>query len=97
MEFSIELLEKLLKDKKAEIQTGVFLCCDKGLIKPTVSLNNDNNVVIEFEAPFTYLHVEKLGPKRLLNLIKPRIESVTITPKSFNVKLSSLGIWEFER
>lgn len=96
MNFGIETLENLLKEKKVEIQEGVFLCCDKQLIHLDIFLR-EGNIVVEFNAPFTYLHVEKLGPKKLLNLVSPRVESVTITPKSYIVKLSSLGEWEFER
>ena len=96
MNFSLETLETLLKDRKVEVQEGVFVCCDKQLIHLDMYLKN-GSVVIEFAAPFTYLHVEKLGPKKLLNLVKPRVESLTITPTSYLVKLSSLGEWEFER
>jgi len=96
MEFNLKLLEELLKNKKVEIQPGVFICCDEGVIKPTILLKG-GDLVIQFDAPFTYLHVEKLGPKKLLNLVKPRIESVRFTEKSILAKLSSLGEWEFER
>lgn len=96
MNFGLETLEGLLKDKKVEIQEGVFLCCEKQLIHLDIFLK-EGNIVIEFNAPFTYLNVEKIGPKRLLNLVSPRVESITITPKSYIVKLSSLGNWELER
>jgi hypothetical protein len=57
----------------------------------------DGNVVVEFSAPFTYVLITKLGPKRLLNLVKPRVESITITPKSYILKLSTFGNYEVER
>lgn len=96
MNFGIETIETLLKEQKVEIQEGVFLCCDKQLIHLDILLR-DGNIVVEFASPFTYLHVEKLGIKKLMNVIRPRVESVTITDKSYDVKLSSLGTWSFER
>lgn len=96
MNFGIETLETLLKEQKVEVQEGVFLCCDKQLIHLDIVLR-DGNIVVEFNAPFTYLLVTKLGVKQLLNIVKPRVESVTITPKSFIIKLSTLGSWEIER
>lgn len=96
MNFGIETLETLLKEKKVELQEGVFLCCDKQLIHLDIFLK-EGNIVVEFNAPFTYLLVTKLGVKQLLNLVSPRVESVTITPKSYIVKLSTLGSWEIER
>lgn len=96
MEFNLNTLETLIKVGKVEIQEGVFLTCEKHEIKLSMYVKDDN-VVIEFDAPFVYLHVEKLGIKKLLNVINPRVESIIITDKSYNVKLSSLGNWEFDR
>lgn len=96
MNYDLSLLEKLLKDKQVEIQDGVLICCEQQLIHLDIYLKNDN-IVIEFAAPFTYLLVKKIGVKRLLNLVKPRIESITITPKSYIIKLSTIGDYEIER
>ena len=97
MEFNLDMLQSLLVNKKVQVQEGVFLCSDSSTIKTVITVNDEQEVVIEFDAPFTYLHVEKLGPKKLLNLVKPRVEVITISAKSIKVKLSSLGEWEFER
>lgn len=97
MEFNLDTLQALLVDKKVQVDDGVFLCSDSSTIKTVITVNDDKEIVIEFDAPFTYLHVEKLGPKKLLNLVKPRVEIITISTKSIKVKLSSLGEWEFER
>lgn len=96
MEFNLKTLETLVKEKKVEIQDGVFLTCENQEIKIHMYLK-DGNVRIDFEAPFICLHVEKLGPKKLLNLVNPRVEYIIIKEKSFDVKLSSLGNWEFDR
>lgn len=96
MKYDISSLEALLKDGKLEVQDGVFVICEKKIIHLDIYLKGEN-VVIEFGIPFTYLHVEKLGPKKLLNLVSPRIESLTITPASYIVELSTFGKWEFER
>jgi hypothetical protein len=94
MDFSPKFLKTLLKDGCVELQDGVFLVSDGKVLKPTIYLKDDA-LIIEFEAPFLYLHVEKLGPKKLLNLVKPRVEYIKITDKSKLVKLSTLGEWEF--
>lgn len=96
MVYDIGLLEQLLKNKQVEVQDGVSICCDKQLIHLDIYLKNDN-IVIEFTAPFTYILITKLGPKRLLNIVRPRIESITITPKSYILKLSTFGDYEVER
>lgn len=97
MEFNLDTLQSLLVDKKVQVQEGVFLCSDSSTVKAVMTVNDNKEIVIDFDAPFTYLHVEKLGPKKLLNLVKPRVEVITISDKSIKVKLSSLGEWEFER
>jgi hypothetical protein len=97
MEFNLATVQELLSKNKVQVEEGVFLCSDSATIRAVITLNDDNEIVIDFDAPFTYLHVEKLGPKKLLNLVKPRVEVITISDKSIKVKLSSLGEWEFER
>lgn len=96
MKYDISSLEALLKDGKLEVQDGVFIVCEKKIVHLDMYLKGEN-IVIEFAAPFTYLLVTKLSVKRLLNVVKPRIESLTITPKSYIIKLSTLGEWEVER
>ena len=92
----LTLLETLLKTGKVEIHEGVSILSEKQLIKSSVYLK-DGEVVIEFDAPFLYLHVDKLGPKKLVNLVKPRIETIVIKEKSIAVTLSTIGTWEFDR
>lgn len=96
MEFNITSVKTLLRDGQLEVQDGTFLVSDQKNLKFSIYMK-DEDLIIDFEAPFLYLHVTKLGVKRLLNVIKPRVESITVTDKSYNVKLSSLGTWEFAR
>ena len=93
MDFSPNVLKELLKNGRVEIQEGVFLVSDGKALKPTIYVKDDA-LIIEFEAPFLYLHVEKLSTKRILNLVKPRVEYIKITDTSTLVKLSTLGEWE---
>ena len=92
----LTLLEDLINSGKAEIQDGVFLVSEEKMIKPVIYGKN-SEVVIDFDAPFVYLHVTKLGPKRLVNLVNPRVEHIVIKKTSIEVKISTLGTWEFER
>lgn len=98
MEFKlgIDEIQKLVCEKRLEVQDGVYLCADEGVVKPTL-YGKDNNLVIEFEAPFPYVYVTKLGPKKLANLVKPRVEKITVKPKTFVIELSTLGEMEIER
>jgi len=93
VDFNAKILKELLKIGRVEIQEGVFLVSDGKVLKPTVYVKEDA-LIIEFEAPFLYLHITKLGPKRLLNLVKPRVEYIKSTATSTVVKLSTLGEWE---
>lgn len=95
--FGLDELEKLLRDKKLEVQDGVFVCADEGVCKPTLFVGDDGFLHVEFEAPFMYLHVTKLGPKKLANLVKPRVLKIVFKKDTILVSLSSLGDWEFDR
>lgn len=95
MSFKIEDLKELLIHGKFEVQSGVFLICENKVLSPKVYMSSDGEaIVIEFEAPFMYLHITKLGPKQLLNIIRPRVEYIKIKENSTLVKLSTLGEWE---
>lgn len=93
MNFDINSLKTLLKTGALEVQDGVMLVSDHNQLSPKIYMK-DEDLIIEFEAPFLYLHIEKLGPKKLLNLVKPRVEYIKSTPISTVVKLSTLGEWE---
>lgn len=93
MDFNITSLKKLLKEGSLEVQDGVSLISENKNLKPIIYVSDDN-LIVEFEAPFLYLHVTKIGPKRLLNLVKPRVEYIKFKPDSTVVKLSTLGEWE---
>lgn len=95
MEFNEDSVIKLLTEKKLEVAEGVFLHCSDEINMKVYE--KDGNVIIEFSAPFAYVHVESFGPKRLLNLVKPRVEYVKLTPKSRVIKLSSLPEIEVEK
>lgn len=96
MNFDINSLKTLLKTGALEVQDGVMLVSDHNQLSPKIYMK-DEDLIIEFEAPFLYLHIEKLGVKKLLNLINPRVESITITDKSYDVKISTLGTWKFAK
>lgn len=93
MNFDINSLKTLLKTGALEVQDGVMLVSDHNSLSPKIYMK-DEDLIIEFEAPFLYLHVTKLGIKRVLNIVNPRVEYIKITPTSTVVKLSTLGEWE---
>jgi hypothetical protein len=93
MDFNIASVKLLLQNGQLEVQDGVSLISENKNLKPVIYVSG-NDLIVEFEAPFLYLHVTKIGPKRLLNLVKPRVEYIKFKPDSTVVKLSTLGEWE---
>lgn len=95
MATSLKDFEKLIKEKELEVSDGVYIIC-KEEIKLSI-FEDDGAVVIKFDAPFPYLLVKKLGPKQLLNLVEPKIESIRIREESINIGLSSFPDFEIKR
>ena len=87
--------ETLIKLKELEVSDGVYVICKEEL---KLSIFEDKGaVVIKFDAPFPYLLVKKLGPKQLMNLVEPKIESVLIKDKSITISLSNFPDFEIKR
>ena len=94
MEFNLNSLRQLILNKSVEISDGVNLL-SSGEINLKIYANDDD-VIISFDAPFPYVHVTKVGPKKLLNLIKPRVEYIKLRSNSKVLKLSSIPEVEIE-
>lgn len=94
---SLKDFETLVKTRELEVEDGVFIHCGEE-IKLSIFHNKENDsVIIKFDAPFAYLRVKKLGPKRLVNLLDPKIELVEIKEKSIRIELSNFPDFEIER
>jgi hypothetical protein len=91
----IDLFEQLVKNKTVEVSDGVNVKCGDE-INLTISSHNDE-VVIKFGSPAVQVFISKMGPLRLLNAVRPTIESITITDKSFKVSVDNAPDMEVKR
>jgi len=91
----IDLFEELVKNKTVEVSDGVNIRCGDE-INLVVSSHNDE-VVIRFGSPAVQVFISKMGPLRLLNAVRPTIESITITDKSFKISVDNAPDMEVKR
>ncbi len=83
----VSVLEKLIKNRFVEISDGVELKCGEEINISIFSKNDE--IVIKFGSPAVQVHVTKMGPMRLLNLVRPTVKSVTITEKSYKISVDN--------
>ena len=95
MELGLKEFEQFIKTKELEISDGVFLVCKEEV--RLVIYAKDDTVIVEFEAPFAYLLVKKIGPKRLLNVLEPKVKQICIKESSIVIQLSNFPDFEIER
>ncbi len=91
----IDLFEELIKNKTVEVSDGVNIKCSDE-INLTISSHNDE-VVIKFGSPAVQVFITKMGPMRLLNAVRPTIQSITITDKSFKISVDNAPDMEVAR
>lgn len=88
MDFNfLEIFETLVLEHKVEVKEGVVLTCGDE-INPKI-YRKDGKVVIEFGAPFPYLHITKMGLD-ISNLVKPKVNKIELTKTNINIWLSIL-------
>ena len=84
MEFGLAQLDELLVKKQLQIEDGVKLVCgDK--ICPVI-YRDGQTTVIEFDAPFIYVLIEKLGKINIFD-IKRKINKIIIGEKSITIDI----------
>jgi len=86
MEFNLDTLETLLKTKELQLEDGVKLVCGEK-IRPVLSYAN-GVTSIEFESPFVYIVLEKLGKINIFD-IKRKINRIEIGPKTITLVIDS--------
>ena len=84
----IAMLEELVKNKTVEVSDGVNLRCGDEINLSILSKNGE--VVIKFGSPAVQVFVTKMGLVRLLNAVRPTVESITITDRSFKISLDNV-------
>ncbi len=79
--------EKLVKDKASEVSPGVELRCGSEINLRI--FEEDGNVVVKFGSPAVHVFITKLGPLQLLNAVRPTVNKIIITEKSFIIRLDN--------
>jgi hypothetical protein len=91
----IDLFEQLVKNKTVEVSDGVNIKCGDEI--NLVISEEDGNPVIKFGSPAVQVYITKMGPMRLLNAVRPTIQSITITDKSFKISVDNAPDMEVAR
>lgn len=91
----IDLFEELVNNKTVEVSDGVNIKCGDE-INLVISSEN-GNPVIKFGSPAVQVYISKMGPMRLLNAVRPTIQSITITDKSFKISVDNAPDMEVAR
>ncbi len=91
----IDLFEELIKNKTVEVSDGVNIKCGDEI--NLVISSEDGNPVIKFGSPAVQVFITKMGPMRLLNAVRPTIQSITITDKSFKISVDNAPDMEVAR
>jgi hypothetical protein len=91
----IDLFEQLVKNKTVEVSDGVNIKCGDEI--NLVISEEDGNPVIKFGSPAVQVYITKMGPMRLLNAVRPTIQSITITHKSFKIGVDNAPDIEVSR
>lgn len=91
----ISIFEELVKNKTVEVSDGVVMKCGDE-INLTI-FSKDNEVVIKVGSPAVQVFISKMGPMRLLNAVRPTLESITITDKSYKISVDNAPDMEVSR
>jgi len=83
----VSILEKLIKDRSVEISDGVQLKCGEE-INVSIFAKGDE-VVMKFGSPAVQIYVTRMGVLRLLNIIRPTLEFLTISKKSYKISVDN--------
>ena len=88
-------LFSLFKERKLEVKTGVFIELGEE-INNKIYLENDL-LIIKFESPFPYVHVTELGPIKLKNIVRPKVDSISINESGImKIILNNFMDFEFD-
>lgn len=91
----IDIFTKLVVDKVADISDGVQIKCGDE-INLVISEEN-GNPVIKFGSPAVQVYISKMGPMRLLNAVRPTLQSITVTDNSFKISVDNAPDIEVSR
>ncbi len=92
---TVSSLEELSKKREFEISPGVELKCGEEI---NLSIfQRGSNTVIKFGSPAVHVHVSKMGPLNLVNALRPTVEEIVITDKTYKIVLDNAPDIEVNR
>ena len=93
----VNMLEDLVKNKSAEVSDGVTLKCGEEINLSIFKHESVDAVVIKFHSPSVRVEISKMGPLNLVNALRPTVESITITKKSYKISVDNAPDVEVSR
>lgn len=83
----VALVENLTKNREVEVAPGVVLKCGEEINLSIFS--RDGHMVIKFGSPAVRVHISKMGPMNLINALRPTIQEIVVTDKSYKIVLDN--------
>jgi DUF1009 family protein len=90
------MFEKLVLDGQVEID-GQDVTIKRGAEINVKIYAEDGHVVIKFGSPPLQLRVNKIGPKKLVNMLRPTLQEVQIHKDRYSVLSDNCPDIDFER
>jgi hypothetical protein len=91
----VKVLEELITKKRCQISDGVFLSC--GHEVNLRIFNDDGEVKISVGSPSLNVEIHKMGMITLSKMLRPTIESVTITKDAYIISVDNAPDIEVKR
>jgi len=83
----VALVENLANKKEVEVAPGVMLKCGEEINLSIFS--RDGHMVIKFGSPAVRVYISKMGPMNLINALRPTIQEIVVTDKTYKIVLDN--------
>ena len=91
----VKVLEELITKKRCQISDGVFLVCGHEVNLRIFSEND--SVKITVGSPSLKVEIHKMGMMTLSKILRPTIESITITKEAYVISIANAPDIEVKR
>ena len=81
MEFTLDTLKQLVKNKELDVGGAKLTCSDQ--VRPVMYMDGDD-FIISFESPFIYVNIDTLGKVKIFD-IKRKVDKLIIREKTMTV------------
>jgi hypothetical protein len=91
------MLEDLIKTKSVQVSDGIVLKCADEINLSIFKHASMDAVVIKFHSPSVKVEISKMGPLNLINVLRPTVESITISKRSYKISIDNAPDIEVSR